>query len=268
MKTIVFANHKGGCGKTTTAFNLAVVLAAEGASVLAVDLDQQGNLSVAFGADLAELEQTGRTTLRLMLDRQGTYDAYAMNVRPRLDVIPCCLDYDAESIIEGTHLGRDLLLKKQLDRAQSRYDYCIIDTPPALRPPTLNALATADLVIIPIESSLFALVGLTQLLYMIGRAADEYQPGMVIAALSTMYVETQKADRHIRSQVLGRFKENVFQTCIPRSTSIAQGILECRSVYEKNPASAAAYAFHQFAQEVKETLHGEAEGTRDLERQY
>lgn len=101
MKTIVIANHKGGCAKTTTALNLAVVLANQGSRVLAVDLDPQGNLSVACGADLQELESTRCTSHRLMLDARGDIAAYRMRARPRLDLIPACLDHDAETLIEG-----------------------------------------------------------------------------------------------------------------------------------------------------------------------
>ena len=84
MKTIVLANHKGGCAKTTTALNIAVTLAGAGSRVLAVDIDPQGNLSAACGVNLEELEETRRTALRLMLDDQGDYSEYTMQVRPRM----------------------------------------------------------------------------------------------------------------------------------------------------------------------------------------
>lgn len=87
MKTIVIANHKGGCAKTTTALNLAIVLASQGSRVLAVDLDPQGNLSVACGADLQELESTRCTSHRMMLDARGDIAAYRMRARPLLDLI-------------------------------------------------------------------------------------------------------------------------------------------------------------------------------------
>lgn len=139
MKTIVIANHKGGCAKTTTALNLTVVLASQGARVLAVDLDPQGNLSVALGADLQELESTRCTAHRMMLDQRGDVPAYLTRARPRLDLIPSCLDHDAETLIEGQPVSRDLLLKTKLTSVRSGYDYYVIDTPPSLRAPTLNA---------------------------------------------------------------------------------------------------------------------------------
>ena len=92
MKTIVIANHKGGCAKTTTALNIAVALAAKGSRVLAVDLDLQGNLSAALGADLAELEELRKTAHRLMLDPVADYSEYVIKSRPRLDLLPSSLD--------------------------------------------------------------------------------------------------------------------------------------------------------------------------------
>ena len=116
MKTIVISNHKGGCAKTTTALNLSVVLASQGSRVLAVDLDPQGNLSVALGADLQELESNRATSHRMMIDGRGDVSAYLMRARPRLDLIPSCLDHDAETLIEGQPVSRDLLLKNKLVR--------------------------------------------------------------------------------------------------------------------------------------------------------
>ena len=156
MKTIVFANHKGGCAKTTVALNVAGALASSGSRVLAVDLDQQGNLSIAFGVDLEELEEARRTTLRLMLDDRGDFTEYLVHPRPRLDLLPCCIDDEAEAIISALD-SRELLLKEKMEPAHANYDYCVIDTPPNLGTPTLNALAMSDLTIVPIDTGLFSL---------------------------------------------------------------------------------------------------------------
>ena len=217
MKTITLANHKGGCAKTTTALNLAVALAARGSRVLAVDLDQQGNLSAALGVDLEELEEAKRTTLRLMLDSHGDFSQYTVNVRPRLDVIPCCLDDDAEAIITASD-SRELLLKEKLEPAQSQYDYCVIDTPPSLATPTLNALAMADLTVVPIDTGLFALLGLKQLLRKVTRISKRFAPEMQIVALSTKYTAKNKVDRAVRDDVISRFgKDYVLENHYPRA---------------------------------------------------
>ena len=154
MKTIVLANHKGGCAKTTAALNIAVTLAASGSRVLAVDLDPQGNLSAACGIDLEELEESRRTALRLMLDDHGDYSEYMTQVRPRMSLIPCCLDDEAEAVVTAAD-SRELLLKEKLEPALPNFDYCVIDTPPSLGILTLNALAMSDLTIVPIDTGLF-----------------------------------------------------------------------------------------------------------------
>jgi chromosome partitioning protein len=257
MNTIVLANHKGGCAKTTTALNLAIVLAKQGSRVLAVDLDPQGNLSVALGADLKELESTRTTSHRMMLDPNGDVAAYVMRPRPRLSLIPACLDHDAETLIEGQPVSRDLLLKTRLSKVQNGYDYCVIDTPPSLRAPTLNALAMSDMTVIPIESSMFALVGLTQLMRMVAAVRRAHAPKMIIMGLSTMYVARQTVDREVRAQMEGMFKTNVFDTWIPRAAAVNAATGAGKSVFETDIASPASLAFYQLANEIRERLNDE-----------
>lgn len=260
MKTIVISNHKGGCAKTTSALNLSVVLAAQGSRVLAVDLDPQGNLSVALGANLQELEANRATSHRLMIDPRGDVPSYVMRARPRVDLIPACLDFDAETLIEGQPVNRDLLLKSKLSTVKSGYDYCVIDTPPSLRAPTLNALAMSDLTIIPIESSMFALVGLTQLMRMVSAVRKSHAPRMMIYGLSTMFVARQTVDREVRLQMEGIFKTNIFETCVPRAAAVNAATMAGRSVYEADLASPAALAFYNLANEVRERFDHEKVG--------
>jgi chromosome partitioning protein len=254
MKTICIANHKGGCAKTTTVLNLAVVLASQGARVLAVDLDPQGNLSSALGVDLQELEQSRLTSHRLMLDRAGDPTAYLIHVRPKLDLVPACLDHDAETLLEGAHVSRELLLKTRLASLSNRYDFCVIDTPPALRVPTLNALALSDLTIIPIEPSSFALVGLTQLMRVIAQVRQAYSPKMIIMALSTMYVARQNLDREVRGRLEAHFSTNVFDTTIPRAVGVSQAIAAGQAINEADLFSPATKAYKQLANEIRSWL--------------
>lgn len=263
MKTIALANHKGGCAKTTTVLNLSVVLASQGARVLAVDLDTQGNLSSALGVDLQELEQSRLTSHRLMLDRAGDPTAYLIHARPKLDLIPACLDHDAETLLEGAHVSRELLLKARLASLFKRYDFCVIDTPPALRVPTLNALALSDLTIIPIEPSSFALVGLTQLMRVISQVRQAYSSKMIIMALSVMYVARQNLDREVRARLEAHFSSNVFETAIPRAVGVSQAIAAGQAINEADLFSPATKAYKQLAVEVRSWLGEEISYEQD-----
>ena len=258
MKTITIANHKGGCAKTTTALNIAVTLANTGSRVLAVDLDPQGNLSAAVGADLQELEETHRTSHRLMLDERGDFSTYIINSRPRLDLLPACLDADAEALLDGQAVSRELLLRQKLAPARPSYDYCVIDTPPSLRVPTLNALAMSDLTIVPIESSMFALLGLSQLLRTVGKIRKAHAPDMLVMALSTMYTARQNLDKGIRVKVLDKFTEDfVFQTTIPRAVVVGEATATLQAVVDAAPESPSTFAFRKLVAEVKEVLGDE-----------
>lgn len=267
MKTIVVANHKGGCSKTTTTLNLAVSFALSGANVLAVDLDFQGNLSASLGVDLQQIEDTRFTSHRLMLDETGDFSAYKTNVRPRLDVIPSCIDADAEALLDGQAVSRELLLRQKLAPAFPAYDYCIIDTPPSLRTPTLNALAMSDLTIVPIESSMFALLGLAQLLRTIAKVRNAHAPNMFVMALSTIYTARQVLDRNIREKVIEKFTEDfVFNTTIPRSVAVGEATATMRAIVEVEKEAAASFAFRKLAQEVKEILTDEQENQSQIKR--
>lgn len=266
MKTITIANHKGGCAKTTTALNIAATLATTGSRVIAVDLDPQGNLSASLGADLQELETTHRTSHRLMLDEKGDFSEYLMRSRPRLDLLPACLDADAEALLDGQAVSRELLLKQKLAPARSAYEYCVIDTPPALRVPTLNALAISDLTIVPIESSMFALLGLGQLLRTVAKVRRAHAPDMLVMALSTLYTARQNLDRNIRTKVLEKFTEDfVFNTTIPRAVAVGEASATLQAVVETNPESAGAFAFRKLVTEIREVL-GDEESRQEASR--
>lgn len=257
MKTIVFANHKGGCAKTTVALNVAGALASSGSRVLAVDLDQQGNLSIAFGVNLEELEEARRTTLRLMLDDRGDFTEYLVHPRPRLDLIPCCIDDEAEAIISALD-SRELLLKEKMEPAQGNYDYCVIDTPPNLGTPTLNALALSDLTIVPIDTGLFSLVGIKQLLRKVTRISKKFSPEMQVMALSTKFTARQKLDKEVRERVLARFGEDyVLQTTVPRLVAVEEATATLKTVAESHPESPATFAFRKLVKEIKEVLGDE-----------
>lgn len=266
MKVIVFSNHKGGVAKTTCAFNTAVALAKKGYNVLGIDVDQQGNFSDSCGIDLEELEQTQRNSLRLMLDDNADFTAFRREtlldnaIRPRFDVIPCSLDDDAETLIAGLSVSRELRLRKKLIPARQSYDFCIIDTPPSLGIVTVNALAIADLTIIPIQPSRYALLGIKQLLRKISQVSTDHAPNMAVMALMTRFVKNQNFDKIVRNQVVDRFTEGlVFATSIPKAVALEEATATKQSIIESDSSSFAAMAFRQFTNELLDVLGYEQE---------
>ena len=216
------ANAKGGCGKSTVALNLAVCFARAGHRTLAVDLDQQGNLSAALGVDLNQLKLTAH---RLLINDEAEIGSFLLEPRLRLKLLPNTIDVEADDLLEAKKVNRELLLRRKLRPVLRDFDIVVIDTPPAMRSATLNGLAVADTVIIPVDgSSYFALLGLNQLLQVVAAIRDAHKPDMVIRALTTMYNRRQNLDKQIRRQV-----EAVLWTGVgPRNTH-PQERRHCRS---------------------------------------
>jgi chromosome partitioning protein len=214
------ANAKGGCGKSTVAFNLAVCFARTGYRTLAIDLDHQGNLSAALGVDLNELKFTAH---RLLIDEHADISSFLLEPRPRLKLLPNTIDIAADDLLEAKKVNRELLLKKKLRPVARDFDIIVIDTPPAMRAATLNGLAVADVLIIPVDCSYFALLGLNQLLQVIAAVREAHQPNLVIRALTTLFNRRQNLDKQIRRQVEDFFgPELVLQTPIHKSVGIAE----------------------------------------------
>ncbi|MEW6735810.1 MAG: ParA family protein [Acidobacteriota bacterium] len=259
------ANAKGGCGKSTVAFNLSVSFAKEGYQTLAIDLDQQGNLSAALGVDINEITLT---SYRLLIDEAAEIDPYLVEVRPRLKLLPSTIDLDADDLLEAKKVNRELLLRKKLKPVMREFDIIVIDTPPAMRAATLNGLTVADTVIIPIDSSYFALLGLSQLLRVIAAIREAHKPDLVIRALNTMFNRRQSLDKQIRKRIEDFFGSDlVLQTTINKNVAIAEAVALQKSVIEYAPGASGTFDFTRLVKELLEdTDNGEQEARRAIRK--
>lgn len=254
------ANAKGGCGKSTVALNLSICFAKEGYKTLAIDLDQQGNLSAALGIDLNELRLT---THRLLIDDEADMSRFLIEARPRLHILPNTIDVDADDLLEAKKVNRELLLKNKLAPVLRDFDLVVVDTPPAMRVATLNGLAVADTVIIPIDSSYFAMLGLNQLLRVIAAIRNAHKKTMVVRALMSMYSRRQNLDKRIRQQVEAFFGEElVLETAIHKNVAIAEAASINKSVIEYAPAVSGSFDFTKLAKELIGERHYEKERSR------
>jgi len=221
-RIIAACNAKGGTGKTTVSANLAATLAhLHGKKVLCVDLDAQGSFGISFGLDPRHLELT---TFNLLTAEAPDIRDYIVEIEqvPNLYLIPNAISADLETRLESSH-NRDSLLKMRLRQIRRDFDYIIIDTPPAMRTATMNALVAADEVIVVIDCGYYALYGLNDLMREIARVQDAYEKEQIIVrGLLNMFNKGQNLDRDIKREVFDFFGGLMIQTVIHKNVRIGE----------------------------------------------
>ncbi|NBJ02100.1 ParA family protein [Lachnospiraceae bacterium] len=247
-RVIAIANQKGGVGKTTTAINLSACLADLGKKVLALDLDPQGNMTSGLGVDKDEIE---RSVYDLIIGNAGIEECICKNVLDNLDVLPSNIDLSAAEIEMIGVENKEFILKNEMEKIKDDYDFVIIDCPPALSMLTINAMTTADSVLVPIQCEYYALEGLTQLIHTIELVQERLNSSLQIeGVVFTMYDARTNLSLQVVENVKDNLNQNIYKTIIPRNIRLAEAPSYGMPINMYDPKSAGAESYMQLADEV------------------
>lgn len=247
-RIMAIVNQKGGVGKTTTAINLAAALAEQEQRVLLIDMDPQGNASTGLGVPR---DDRSRSTYHLMTDGLSLDEAIRPTRERGLYILPSHQDLSAAEMEIGTTDGRTRVLSNAINAASTDFDYVLIDCPPALNLLTLNALAAARSIIVPLQCEFFALEGLSQLLKTVEMAKAGINPKLAIdGVLLTMYDKRNRLSAQVANDVRTHLGRAVFDTVIPRNVRIAEAPSFSEPITTYDPSSQGAKAYRRLAREM------------------
>lgn len=246
-RIIAIANQKGGVGKTTTAVNLSAALAEKGEKVLLIDLDPQGNATSGLGVE----KGSGYSTYDLMVNNIDADRCIHREIYPNLDLLPSTVDL-AGAEIELLDIERhEFIMKKKLRAITALYDYILIDCPPSLNLLTVNALTTANSVLVPIQCEFYAMEGLTQLMMTIRLVQKKLNPSLEMeGVVFTMYDARTNLSMQVVESVKQYLQDKVYDTIIPRNVRLAEAPSHGMSILEYEPKSSGAEAYRRLAEEV------------------
>lgn len=250
-KIIAIANQKGGVGKTTTSINLSASLAANGKKVLVIDTDPQGNTTSGFGVDKNDLDNT---IYELILGECTIGDCVLSDVVPGVSIVPSNVNLAAAEIELIGVDRKEYILKNEVDYIKRSYDYIIIDCPPSLNMLTINAMTTADRVMVPIQCEYYALEGLSQLIHTINLVKERLNPDLDMdGVVFTMYDSRTNLSMQVVENVKQNLKQHhVYNTLIPRNIRLAEAPSYGKPINLYDPKSAGAEAYLELAAEVIE----------------
>lgn len=252
-RVIAVANQKGGVGKTTTSVNLSAAIAIQGHSVLLVDLDPQGNATSGLGIDTRSLEHT---VYKSLIEKSNPDPALLKTDVSGLTLLPANADLAGAEIELVEVPGRELHLRGILQQITPSFEFVFLDCPPALGLLTINALAAADAVLIPVQCEYYAMEGLSRLLGSIDRVRQSWNPSLELEGIVlTMFDARNTLARQVAEQVRAHFGEKVYQSVIPRNVTLAEAPSYGRPGILYNVASSGSQAYVALAKEY--LAHGE-----------
>jgi len=246
-RVIAIANQKGGVGKTTTAVNLGAALAEAGYRVLVVDLDPQGNASTGLGISPRDVENS---VYDVIMTDTPALDCVEPTSLKNLFVLPATIDLAGAEIELVAAFSRELKLRRALDPVRSEYDIILIDCPPSLGLLTVNGLAAADDVIVPVQSEYYALEGLGQLLKNVAMVRSVNPTLDVRGIVLTMHDARTKLAEQVELEVREHFGAKVYKTAVPRNVRLAEAPSFGQPIIAFDPASRGAWAYRDLAKEV------------------
>jgi len=247
-RIIAIANQKGGVGKTTTSINLSASLAAKGKKVLMIDTDPQGNATSGFGVDKNDLDNT---IYELILGECSVQDCILKEVIPGVSILPSNVNLAAAEIELIGVDRKEYILKNEIDWVKDSYDYIIIDCPPSLSMLTVNAMTTADTVLVPIQCEYYALEGLSQLIHTVNLVKERLNPDLDMeGVVFTMFDSRTNLSNQVVENVKNNLQQTVYNTIIPRNIRLAEAPSYGMPIQMYDPKSAGAEAYMLLADEV------------------
>ena len=249
-RIIAIANQKGGVGKTTTAINLSACLAEKGQKVLAIDMDPQGNMTSGLGLDKDDID---KTIYDMIIGESEIEAVIKKETIENLDILPSNVDLSAVEIELIDVENKEFIVNNSIQKIRDNYDFIIIDCPPSLSLLTINAMTTADSVLVPIQCEYYALEGLSQLIHTVELVKDRLNSKLEIeGVVFTMYDARTNLSLQVVENVKDNLQQNIYKTIIPRNIRLAEAPSYGTPINQYDPRSAGAESYMRLADEVIE----------------